>query len=150
MKLSKRIESYINRHKNGYGEEIPISKELLSKWMKDAESLEAENKMQILNTKDRSELEQNIIKTAQYFIDKMPIDYDFDQHGSHKEMKFSFYCDGVMDFLIYDNELKMFTKIIYRKGVGKAYGMNLPGHFGAYFDESEQVEIDLTEKVMYI
>ena len=54
-----------------------------------------------------------------------------------------FYCDGCFNFLIYDKNVKMFTKILYIKGKGTGTSIEGISEFTAYFDEVEHCKIDI-------
>ena len=55
-----------------------------------------------------------------------------------------FMCDGVIDRLVYDTQLGLFTKVRYSKGKGQ--GVDLPcsmNKFSSYYDETEICEFNL-------
>lgn len=55
-----------------------------------------------------------------------------------------FYCDGCFDSLVYDKDIKKFTKIKYAKGKGDVTILEGMSEFSGYFKSVENCEIDIT------
>lgn len=58
-----------------------------------------------------------------------------------------FFCDGCYDSLIYDTEIKKFTKIEYRIGIGSGISMEGMCKFSGFFDDIKICEIDISNLV---
>jgi hypothetical protein len=54
-----------------------------------------------------------------------------------------FMCEGCIDSIVYDTEIKKFIKITYRYGIGKGIVLEGNTQHSAYFDDYEIREIKL-------
>lgn len=54
-----------------------------------------------------------------------------------------FNCDGCVNYLVYDSQIKKFIKIKYFKGIGNGTTVNPFNQFSASFYETELCEIDI-------
>lgn len=89
-------------------------------------------------------LQEKLITAANAFIDSYGIDnfltaFNKTEVGS---IYVPFIVNGVIDYLIFDNYQKRFTKIRYQQGIGKGERSEWMDSHTGYFDEVEYIEID--------
>lgn len=90
-----------------------------------------------------NELEKRIFECAIAIVPKAREILEKTKQES-KLIAFPFMCDGVVDRLIYDVDLRRFTKIEYQIGVGDGFDLGLvPDNGSAFFKEVEYFVIDI-------
>lgn len=89
-------------------------------------------------------LQKHIHQSAINFIKQRGMDYFLEafKHTEGGSIYVPFQIDGVIDYLLFDNHRKRFTKIRYQQGVGDGANGEFNAPFTAYFDDVEFVEID--------
>lgn len=92
-----------------------------------------------------NELENKIYKCAIETALKIEPEIKNKIKESEIKLKYTeipFFCEGVINILVYDNEKFCFTKIRYTKGKGKGIGCLMMN--GAFFKETEICEINIS------
>lgn len=93
-----------------------------------------------------TELEKRIYKCALEILPKLENKVQEIQTEA-RYISVPFFCDGVVDLIIYDTAKKQFTKIEYTKGKGQGtiFEPSLNNH-SAYYDEVELCSFDIPNK----